>query len=191
MINNRERAMAEYDQQQNEEVGVDEDTVKMEAQEKADTAENNEKVAAMKQTHQIIDHKAHNMKPIEIVQDVNQPVTPKPSIIQENRIGIFGVDEADLLTPLIRSVMEFCVVVRAEHFMHSQAVDYIAYSEMFAPLKSGQPTPRYMWVMNKAGDIKARDVTQVVTKNEASRERQLDKLETDLKEPITDTGATA
>ena len=48
----------------------------------------------------------------------------------------------------VRQVMKECVILRAEHNLCTQELEYYAISEHFAPVKEGAITPEYSVSLN-------------------------------------------
>ncbi len=64
------------------------------------------------------------------------------------RMGQFrlkGREIIDYITP-IKMIMGKCAILRAEHMLHSDSVEYIAICDQFDLLGPGEEAPFYEWV---------------------------------------------
>lgn len=72
------------------------------------------------------------------------------------RVGRFRIAtplavEFDTLAKL---VMGQCIVLRAEHLLEADAIEYTAISEHFAPLPIGNVVPLYRWTWDEATGLR-------------------------------------
>lgn len=67
--------------------------------------------------------------------------------MKDRRIGKFLIDlhVFDERPRDVRAVMDACVVIRAEALLGLGAIEYVAVSPHFAPVKRGEVIPSYQW----------------------------------------------
>lgn len=82
------------------------------------------------------------------------------SITKDRRIGIFiiGLEMIDDDPDGCISVLNGCIVVRAETLYHMNAIEYVAYHESFKPVRVGVEVPKYMAVITSCYDAEAQTI---------------------------------
>lgn len=76
------------------------------------------------------------------------------------RVGRFTMttDWARQFSTDAKRVMGLCVVVRAEQLFHSAIIEYIAISEHFREVATGEVVPEYVWNFTSEGEISTKEV---------------------------------
>jgi len=71
------------------------------------------------------------------------------------RVGKFTIPAQWVaeMRPEVTRVMGMCGVIRAEHFMHTNEVEYWAYCYRFREVSLGEVTPTYRWLFTAEGDV--------------------------------------
>jgi hypothetical protein len=57
--------------------------------------------------------------------------------------------------PMVTRIMGSCGIVRAEHMLHSDVVEYVALSRLFRELEQGETIPEYEFVIHEDGSLEA------------------------------------
>lgn len=73
------------------------------------------------------------------------------------RLGRFHI-HADLVMdmhPAVTRIMGMCTILRAEHNLASNAVEYQALCFKFKPIAQGTIMPEYQWVFHEDGSVAA------------------------------------
>jgi|GEM_PF-4626289 len=75
----------------------------------------------------------------------------------ERKIGIFEIDRVTILrnSDLAKHILENMLVVRAESLFYKDAIEYVAYSDLFELIDYNIQTPRYKMEVDENAIVKA------------------------------------
>jgi len=79
----------------------------------------------------------------------------------QRRFGRFHIATELVLTahPAVTRIMGACSILRAEHNLMTNAVEYEAISFKFRPIDQGEIAPEYVWTMHKDGSLDCTEFT--------------------------------
>lgn len=81
-------------------------------------------------------------------------------VVEERRLGRFNVPRIYIakFPEDVMEVLSKCLIVRAETLYHADAIEYIAFSEMFEPCEDGCEPPMYVADMEQTMDQETGDI---------------------------------
>jgi hypothetical protein len=67
------------------------------------------------------------------------------------RIGKFTIPDSFILSEydFLFKIMARCIIIRAEHLLYRQEIEYVAYSWDFDEIHLGDEPPRYVWYIEE------------------------------------------
>lgn len=83
--------------------------------------------------------------------------------MKQRRFGKFHL-HAELVVaahPAVTRIMGACSILRAEHNLMSNAVEYQAVSFKFRHIEPGEVIPEYTWTLGQDGSLECKEVTDV------------------------------
>ena len=78
----------------------------------------------------------------------------------KRRYGKFYLSGYQVISasPEVTRVMGACSILRAEHMLYSDQVEYMAYSFRFREIEQGEICPEYVWHFSSDGDMWCKEV---------------------------------